>query len=222
MKIQAILFMKNDFMRARSTLKNFCKYNPEIPVRVINAGGQSPKPYLLDIPNLCFLDTEDLWQNMMRSPGSFGPRFFDYFFDYGLNIEFSHTLYLETDVLTNRKITISPKYDISGPNNPCSSQEFILYEYLGIDKNLKHTGCGGTIFSFNYFKTIKNGYYYLYQDLFDKYPENYVGDLVSTLVGRKAGLSVGSWEEVSNFPFQFINDKRTLVDMNATLVHNIK
>ena len=56
----------------------------------------------------------------------------------------------------NRKITIEPKYDIAGPNNICSPNEFVLYNYLNIHSPIVHTGCGGTIFSLKYFYFLGN------------------------------------------------------------------
>ena len=107
MKIQAILFMCNDFARAKFTLENFRKHNPEIPIRVVNSGGESPESSLSHIPGIEFVDAENLWhKKTYNGQGSFGPRFADYFFDFGLNNNFTHTILLETDVLTNRTITI--------------------------------------------------------------------------------------------------------------------
>lgn len=223
MKIQAIMFMCNDFTRAKFTLENFSKWNPEIPIRVINSGGECPKSYLSHIEKIEFINAPNLWhKKTLCGVGSFGPQYYDYLFDYGLNEEFSHTLFLETDVLTNRKITIEPKYDISGPNNPCGYNENILYDFLNIADNRIHTGCGGTIFSLNYFKTIKKQDYGFFQEIFDKFPQNYFMDLISTLAARKNGLTFGHWEEVSNIPIHFVNGQFVSVDHSATLIHNFK
>jgi hypothetical protein len=224
MKIQAILFMCNDFARAKFTLENFRKHNPEIPIRVVNTGGDSPKPSLSHISNIEFMDTPNLWHKKTHNgKGSFGPRFADYFFEFGLNDNFTHTLLLETDVLTNRTIIIEPQFDIAGPNNPCEDKEFSLYDALGIKGPRIHTGCGGTIFSTKYFTTIQEKKLFrLFQELFDKFEANYFMDLILTLVGRIAGLSVGHWEEVSNIPNHVVDGKFINADMNATLIHNFK
>lgn len=223
MKIQAILFMCNDFARAKFTLENFSKWNPDIPIRVINSGGDSPEPYLRHIPNTEFIDAPNLWhKKTLCGVGSFGPRYYDYLFEYGLNSDYSHTLFLETDVLTNRKISISPKYEISGPINPCGHDEIILYKYLNISENFLHTGCGGTIFSYNYFKTISEINFQFFQDIFDKFAPNYFADLISTLAARVHGLSFGHWEEVSNIPIHFVDGNMVNVDMSKTLIHNFK
>jgi hypothetical protein len=223
MKIQAIMFMCDDFARAKFALENFRKWNPNIPIRVINSGGESPARILSHIDKIEFIDALNLWhKKTLCGVGSFDNRYYDYLFDYGLNDEYSHTLFLETDVLTNRKITQKPKYDISGPCNPCGHNEHVLYDYLNIYGNRIHTGCGGTMFSLNYFKTIKNNDFKIFKDLFEKFPENYFMDLISTLVARKNNLSFGHWEEVSNVPIHVVNNQFVNVDMNATLVHNFK
>jgi hypothetical protein len=223
MNIQAILFMCNDFARAKFTLENFSKWNPDIPIRIVNSGGDSPKPYLQHIPNTEFIDAPNLWHKQtLCGTGSFGPRFADYFFDYGLNNNYSHTLLLETDVLTNRQITISPKYEMSGPCNPCGHNENILYEYLGITDNLVHTGCGGTIFSYKYFDTIHKTNFNFFQNMFDKFSSNYFNDLILTLAARVSDLSFGTWEEVSNIPIHYINGQLVKANLTKTLIHNYK
>ena len=219
--------MSNDFERAKFTLENFNKWNPDIPIRVINSGGDSPKPYLEHIPNISFVDAPNLWHKKTHcGSGSFDPRFSDYFFEYGLNDDFTHTLLLETDVLTNRQITIEPKYDISGITNLGGHES--VYEALSIIGHRLHSGCGGTIFSYSYFnsiatKNLKN----LFFSLFEKFPQYYYMDFISTIVGRKADCSLGNWEEVSETkPYLGIIDNDTFVraspNLNATLVHNWK
>lgn len=223
MKIQAIMFMCNDFARAKFTLENFRKCNPNIPIRVINSGGESPASILSHIDKIEFIDAPNLWhKKTLCGVGSFDYRYYDYLFDYGLNDEYDYTLFLETDVLTNREITQKPKYDISGPCNPCGHNEHVLYDYLNINENRIHTGCGGTMFSLNYFKTIKKNDFQIFKDLFEKFSGNYFMDLISTLAARKNNLSFGHWEEVSNIPIHVVNNQFVNVDMNATLVHNFK
>ena len=224
MKIQAILFMCNDFARAKFTLENFRKHNPDIPIRVINAGGDSPKSSLAHILNVEFVDAPNLWHKQTHcGRGSFAPQFADYFFEFGLNHNFTHTLLLETDILTNRSISIEPKYDISGPCNHCDNKEYAIYDYLNIPGVRIHTGCGTTIFTNRYFTTIKEeNLFELFHVLFDKFPANYYMDMILTLVGRKARLSFGHWEEVSNVPFHVVDGKLVNTDMSATLIHNFK
>ena len=226
MKIQAILFMCNDFARARFTLENFNKWNPEVPIRVINSGGDCPKPYLEHIPNIEFINVPNLWhKKTLCGKGSFGPFFADYLFDFGLNENFSHTLLLETDVLTNRKITIEPEYDISGITNFGGNET--IYRYLEIDGHRLHSGCGGTIFSQNYFQNIINKKAFnLFEELFEKFPQYYYMDFISTIVGRKADCTLGNWDEVSEaFPYISIKNNnltKTEPNLQATLVHQFK
>jgi hypothetical protein len=226
MKIQAILFMCNDFARAKFTLENFYKWNHDIPVRLINSGGNDPRPYLEHIPNVTFIDAENLWHKKTHcGKGSFGPKYSEYLFEYGLNNNYSHTLLLETDVLTNRKITIPPSYDISGITN--LGGDNIIYEFLNINGHKLHSGCGGTIFSYNYFNQIMNNKLFdVFYTLFNKFPQYYYMDFISTIVGRKAGCSLGNWIEVSETkPYYGIDgDNLHIVapSTNSTLVHDYK
>lgn len=219
MKIQAFLVMKNDFTKLDFTLSNFCKHNPDIPVLVMNAGGDSPEYITNKYSSVKLKHCEDLWANP-----SFSPKFAEYFFEYGLNHEYTHTILLETDVLTNRKITKTPQYDISGAFNYGASNQ--IYEYLKIDKDHLHTGCGGTIFSYNYFKTIKENNFNIFKDLFEKFPKEYYMDLMLTLAARVNNVSFGVWEELSNVTghYKKINDTWTPVpcDYNATMIHHYK
>lgn len=227
MNIQAILFMCNDFARAKFTLENFSRWNPEIPIRIINSGGNSPRPHLEHIPNTEFIDAPNLWHKQtVCGIGSFGPKYYDYLFEYGLNNQYTHTLLLETDVLTQRKIIKQPTYDISGITNFGGHES--IYNFLNIDGHKLHSGCGGTLLSYNYFeriasdKNIKD----LFNILFDKFSEYYYMDFITTIIGRKAGCSLGNWSEVSETKsYHGIHmDKEYLVLPNpaATLIHNYK
>ena len=153
MNIQAVLFMCNDFARAKFTLENFSRWNPEILITIINSGGECPKPYLSHIKNTQFIDAPNMWHKKTHcGKGSFDFRFFQYFFNAGTNESYSHTLLLETDVLTNRKITKTPLYDISGITKFGGDEN--IYKYLNLNTNRLHSGCGGTIFSRGYFSKI--------------------------------------------------------------------
>jgi hypothetical protein len=222
MNIQTILFMCNDFERAFFTLHSFRRHHSNIPIRVINAGGKDPSKYLSSI-GVEVINTDNLWHKKTHcGVGSFSPDFANHLFEYGLNPKYDYTLFLETDVLTNRTIKIKPKYHISGVTNPCGPKESILYTHLGITNNFLHTGCGGTIFSKEYFSHIHNTNFHFFTEMFIKYPENYFMDLILTLAARTAGLSFGYWEEVSNIPIHFIGDKQYNANYNQTLVHNFK
>jgi len=211
--------MKDDFKRLDFTLEHFLKYNPEIPVLVLNAGGNSPEEIIKKYPTVSLSHCEDLW-----AKPSFSPKFADYFFQFGLNENFTHTILLETDVLTNNKITIEPKYDISGCLNYGGSSK--IYDFLNITDNCFHTGCGGTIFKYNYFKTIKNGDFEFFKRMFDKFPNDYYMDLMLTLAARVNGLTYGDWDEMSNVTghLKNINGTFRLVNCNfySTMVHHFK
>ena len=223
MKIQAIMFMRNELKGAQFTLENFRKHNPDIPVRIIN-GGVDCSEYVLHIDGVEIVNTTNLWHFNAASlaMGGFTPEYFDYLFEYGLNQNYTHTLYLEPDVLTNRAITIPPKYDISGPLNMCHQNDYALYDAFGINEYRVHTGCGGTIYTYNYFKTVKEKGYDIYQRLYDKYSKHYYQDIIATLVARLYGMTFGHWEEVSNIPAHIIGNQIVPVNMNATLVHKYK
>lgn len=226
MKIKAIMFMCNDFDRAVFTLGHFQKHNPDIPIRVINSGGEDPSPYFNTNGIIAeVVHHENLWHKKTAcGVGSFGPKYCDVLFEYALSDDvYDHVLLLETDVLTNRPITIEPKFDISGPINFCGGGEHVLYEYLCIPKPYIHTGCGATMFKRSYFEEIiSRNYFYMFEDLFEKFPRNYFMDLISTLVARKAGLTFGHWEEVSNIPVHYVDGRMREADYRATLVHNYK
>ena len=222
MKIQAILFMCNDFIKAKFTLENFYRWNPDIPIRVVNSGGECPKPYLNHIPNIEYIDAPNLWHKQTHcGKGSFGPQFAEYLFEYGLQ-NFDYTLLLETDVLTNRTISIFPKYDVSGPCTPCNPKEYELYDHLNIQDRRIHTGCGGTIFSSKYFQHIKKNHYKFFTEIFLKFPEHYYMDLILTLAARVSGLTFGHWKEVSNIPGHFIENNWNQTNWQATMIHNYK
>tara|TARA_B100001094_G_scaffold88542_1_gene84653 strand:+ start:3941 stop:4612 length:672 start_codon:yes stop_codon:yes gene_type:complete len=222
MKIQTILFMCNDFARAKFTLENFNKWNPESPILVVNSGGESPERHLKHIPNTSFIDAPNLWHKKTScGQGSFGPLFADYLFDYGLNSEYDYTLLLETDVLTNRKISTEPRYDISGPTNFCGETELPLYEHLSLEPDV-HTGCGATMFTHNYFKHIKDNNYIFFKNLFESHSKHYFMDLVLTLAARVCDLSYGYWEETANVPIHQWQGKICPADYNKTLIHNYK
>ena len=226
MNIQSILFICNDFARAKFTLENFSRWNPEIPITIINSGGECPKPHLSHIKNTQFTDAPNLWHKKTHcGKGSFDFRFFEYLFKLGSNNSYSHTLLLETDVLTNRKITKIPLYDISGVTNFGGDEN--VYKYLNLNSNRLHSGCGGTIFSTDYFnKIIKSNNYYLFKHLFEKFPQYYYADFISTIVGLASGCSLGNWQEVSETkPYSAIENGNIYTknpDVNATLVHNFK
>jgi hypothetical protein len=83
------------------------------------------------------------------------------------------------------------------------------------------------MFSYNYFDQIMNNKLFdMFYTLFDKFPQYYYMDFISTIVGRKAGCSLGNWIEVSETkPYYGIDgDKFHVVapSINSTLVHDYK
>ena len=225
MKIQALLFMCNDFSRAKFKLENFYKHNPDIDIKVINSGGDSPKKYLQHIKSIIeFIDTEDLWHRQTWcGRGGFGLKYIDILFKYGLDTRYTHTLYLETDVLTNRKITIEPQYDLAGLFVGCGPKEKFLWNYMNIDNYHYHSGCGGTIFTYNFFHTIYNddSKFVLFKELYNKFPQHYYIDLIITLIARVSNVTCGPWEEVSDVRGHIVNGQYTK-NLSSTLLHGYK
>lgn len=227
MKIQAIMMMKNDIKRMDFVLYNFFKYNPDIPVLIYNCGGISPNNEVKKYKNARLIDYEDIWHKKTHcGNGSFDPRWFDLMFEYGLNKNYTHTLFLETDVLTTKKISIKPKYDMSGILNYCGSKDIELYKYLNLSV-APHSSCGATIFKTSFFeKCLPNLEIINY--LYMSRPQNFYADLIMTLLGRISGCSYGYWEEVSDLRgFQVIDKEGNynLVpssDYSTTFIHSLK
>lgn len=231
MKLQAIVFMCNDFIRLDWMLQHFTQYNPHVPLLVVNSGGDSPSHITSKYNSVSLIEAPNLWHKKTHcGVGSFGPSYYKYLFEYGLNSTYTHTLFLETDVKTNSKIIEEPLYDISGPLVGNGPNENVLYEYLDISGPRCHTGCGGTAFSLNYFKTIINKDFSFYKNLFNTHSPNYFMDLVSTLAARKNNLTFGDWDAVSNnpcsikFKHKYISTSGYISPMsyNTSLIHNIK
>lgn len=227
MNIQAIMMMKDDIKRMEFVLYNFFKWNPEIPVLVYNCGGKSPKEEIKQFKNASLIDYDDIWHK--RGPngvGSFDPRWFQLMFEYGLNSDYTHTLFLETDVLTTYKITKEPKYDMSGVLNFCSQNEFVYYNMLKMNVQ-QHSGCGGTIYRTDFFNKCKDNLE-IVNLLYCSRPQNFFQDLVMTILGRYSGCSYGHWEECSDIrghwePSENGQLKFTMPPSHqATLIHSLK
>lgn len=227
MKIQAIMMMKNDINRADFVLHNFFKWNPDIPVLVYNCGGESPRQMISKYSNAKLIEYDDIWHKRTKNgSGSFDPRWFKLIFDYALNDNFTHTLFLETDVLTTKKISIEPKYDMSGILNFCGQEEMELYKFLGLDI-APHSCCGGTIFKTEFFKKCLPNLElvnYLYMSK-SKY---FFADLIMTILCRVSNCSYGYWEEVSDLRGYHVSDdngKYKFIpssDYSTTFVHSLK
>lgn len=226
MKIQAIMMMKNDINRVDFVLHNFFKWNPDIPVLVYNCGGKSPKQVIDKYSNAKLIDYDDIWHKGTHDgAGSFDPRWFKLMFEYGLNDNYTHTLFLETDVLTTRKISIEPKYDMSGILNFCGPKEDILYKYFNIPHG-PHSSCGSTIFKTDFFKKSFSNLY-LIDKAFKEKQQNFYADLLMTILGRISGCSYGYWEECSDLRGYHVPIDGKLVfvpssDYSTTFVHSLK
>jgi hypothetical protein len=226
MNLQAICFMCNDFARLDFTLSGFCSHNPDIPVTVINSGGDSPSEVTSRFSSVALRNERNLWHRETHcGTGSFGPRYYDILFDYGINGRYTHTLFLETDVRTIRPVQIEPETDIAGVFGCCGGNEHVLYDYLAIEGERYHSGCGATLFSLDYFKKTSRNFR-LFHDLFETHRRNYFMDLITTLVGRKSGCSWGCWAEVSNRWGHYVKYdngwKFVPCNEDATMVHGWK
>lgn len=227
MKIQAVMMMKNDVKRMQFTLDNFFKHNPEIPVTLYNCGGLSPSDYVQKYSNLKLVEYEDIWhKNTHDGVGSFDPRWFDIMFKHGLDENFTHLLFLETDVLTTKKISITPRYDMSGILNYCGEHDKNIYNYLNLSP-APHSGCGSTIYTKNFFKkTYKN--LYLVEKIFNEKQEHFFSDLIITILGRLSQCSYGHWEECSDLRGYLIKDNKNNYikipssNYSTTFVHSLK
>lgn len=226
MKIQAIMMMKNDLVRADFVLQNFFKWNPDIPVLVYNCGGNSPKQVIDKYPNAKLIEYDDIWHRGTHDGvGSFDVRWFKLMFDYGLNDNYTHTLFLETDVLTTKKISIEPKYDMSGILNFCGPKENVLYDYFKLPYG-PHSSCGSTIFRTEFFKKCGPNLP-LVEKCFKEKQQNFYMDLVMTLLCRVSDCTYGYWEECSDLRGYHIPKDGKLIlvpssDYSTTFVHSLK
>lgn len=227
MRIQAVMMMKNDHQRMDFVLEHFTKHNPDIPVTVYNCGGVSPLKYTKKYSNVHLIEYDDIWhKKTLCGVGSFDPRWFELMFKHGLDKNYTHTLFLETDVFTTRKITIEPKYDMSGILNFCGNNEVELYKSLNLPY-APHSSCGSTIFRKGFFdKSIKN--IEVVNKIFIERPYNFYQDLIMTIIGRISGCTYGHWEECSDLRGYHIPDSNQKLvyhptsDYSTTFVHSLK
>lgn len=227
MNIQAVMMMKNDINRMSFVLENFFKWNPDIPVTVYNCGGKSPREEIKQFKNAFLIDYDDIWHKKIpNGGGSFDPRWFDLMFKHGLDEKYSHLLFLETDVLTTKKISIEPKYDMSGILNYCGQNEISLYKHFGLEL-APHSSCGSTIFTKQFFdKCFPN--LSLIKRQFEERPQNFFGDLMMTILCRiSANCTYGYWEECSDLRGYHIPEGNSYKfiptsDYSTTFVHSLK
>jgi hypothetical protein len=147
-------------------------------------------------------------------------------FDYGLNKEYTHTLFLETDVLTTKKISIEPKYDMSGILNYCGNGETDLYNMFNLTFK-QHSGCGSTIYKNEFFEKSKNNLE-IVNYIYMKKPQSFFQDLVITILGRISDCSYGHWEECSDVRGYWSPDTNNELsykpssDYSTTFIHSVK
>lgn len=233
--------MSNDNSRLDFTLKTFKKHNPEIPVLVYNNGGNSEAENVAKKYNCSYKFIPNIWHKQTRcGTGSFNYEWFKYLFEFGLEEDdYTHVLFLETDVYATGPIINEPEFDMSGPLHFCSEKENPLFEYFNLDKfgykfNLQnnsrflaHTGCGGTIYKKDFFKKSQKNLPII-QKAYNDVIEHCFMDLIITILGVISDCSIGDWNDVTNFQGKYIydSDKKDYVTIrcnwNTPLIHNIK
>lgn len=240
MKIKAFIQCRNDLERLDFVLHHFKKHHPDIHVFVANDNGKDPENIVKKYSNCSFKNYDYRTINYDEKAnlpdhlkGSFlGYKAIERIFDYAFNdLDFTHLLFLETDVLTKKKIIVEPKFDVSGffnlSANHVNEAAYELYnlEQLGVKKDsintswgnfsFMHTGCGGTIYTKKFFL---NSYGNLPKIKFvdENYP--FVGhiDLQMTILGMISDCSIGLWDDVTQ--------RNTIgrFNKNAALEHNVK
>ncbi len=190
MDIETIIFCKNDFKFLQGCLTNFRKFNDE-HVCVINCGGDSPQDKFATIENISFVDIPDIWNKGFSY--SFSYDWFKYFFEIGL--QHDYTVLLETDVITLRKFkeTDFTDYDFIGRFGRCSPNEDFLYEYFNLKDPYLHSCAGGTIFKKSYFEKCEKNLYKI-EECFEKFKNNFYQDMMTTLLGRISNCTFNYWD----------------------------
>ena len=233
----AFLTMCNDEKRAEFVLSNFTKHNPDIPVIVYN-GGKSAS-HLCDKFNIDYREGPNLWNVFLPGVGSFTYEWFEMIFDIGLAMTTEHLIFLETDVLTNRKIESAPVYDMAGPLVSCGDLESIqAYRYWGKYVPWKnesgneimwdhkfHSGLGATCYKKAFFEKCLPNLKWV-EEAYRMIPFSCFQDLNISLLARYSGCSFGDWSEatdtrgsirVNNNQFYFES-----YDDSKALIHNYK
>ena len=232
MKIKSILFTYNDLHRADFVLSNFTKHNPNIEIIIYNGGVNGDEIFSKYSSVSEVINGRNIWQKRTKPVcdiGSFDYDWFEIMFDKGLSLkDETHLLFLETDVLTQREITIPPDFDMSGPMNGAGPiPERLAYTFFGIDGYKFHTGSGGTIYSKNFFEKCKDNLFMI-ERAYKEIPHACYQDLLMSLLARYTGLSIGNWIESSNYWGGFYNmgnDNWVFSNSNcrnSTLVHGVK
>ena len=239
MKIKAIIFASNDDRKLDFTLKHFKYRNPHIPVLIYNNGSTDMKP-IANKYGYEYKKVPNIWHKKTHCGiGSFDYKWFEYMFEFGLkDDEYTHVLFLETDIYTIKPITKIPEYDMSGPLFFSSEQENILYNYFDIKKYgyefnqmynrmaFPHTGCGGTIYSKEFFiKSQKNLPFV--KKVYAEKIENCYMDLIMTYLAIISNCSFGNWKDSTNICGDYRLNKNKLYKLSKTnwgaaLIHKVK
>jgi hypothetical protein len=223
MKIKAIIscFSKHsenkDLFRLEKTLEHFCRHNPDIPVTVINDGGESPIDIVRKFKN-CYLSNEKensyIRDGGFCRDGTFGYLWFKRLFDFGLKDDgYSHVLFLETDVLTRSRVACIPKYDMAGYGMVSwwVANEFYCDHFkMKKTKHIKystpwdreenkisflHYGTGGTIFRKEFFKKAERSLNII-ERLYEENKSQFLQDLAITSLAHISDCTTGEWEDV--------------------------
>lgn len=232
MKIKCFLPCYTDYQRLEYVLENFTKHNKDIDIFLSIDGSANPFQAIqkFSIKKYKIHDNK-VWYSYDHGDSSemvMGYENVKRLFEYALNEEdYDYILYLETDVLCKASITKKPSYDLSGvlnlSNSKNNSMIYKIYELEKYNNLIKtnnnqmwyHTGCGGTIFSKNYF--LKSAPYLdKIKQVSEEYPFLAHCDMSFTVLSIISGCTYGAWEEVSqrNCPFPY--------NPNSALEHNIK
>jgi hypothetical protein len=225
--VSGVASSTGEFFRLEKTLENFFTHNPDIPVTVVNDGGKTPIEIIRKFDN-CYLidDTENSWiqKSIFNSVGAPGYLWFKRLYDFASEDDFTHIIYLETDVLTRHKIAHVPRHEMSGRGMVSSQHANDFYwDYFGLDaaaivcgnKRLSkggieydapwsgehhnisflHYGTGGTIFSKSFFEKTYDKLP-LIKKFNDQKPDCFLQDLAITSLALVSNCSVGDWEDL--------------------------
>ena len=233
--------MCNDVHRAEWVAHNFKAHNPDIGLTVYNGGVDDVETRRRVIADH-YEAGENLWHlNTRLRTGSFGYGWFEKLYEVAEERDADHTIYLETDVQTNRAITVDPKWDLSGVlMDPGPESALIAYDYWGsylaggeFEEHIKptpnkfHSGMGASVFRRRFFERTRPNLH-LVKRAFEMIPYAFHQDLMITLLGRYSGCSFGDWSEVSDTHGTYrYNEAENRVyldsyDPDATLVHGVK
>jgi hypothetical protein len=233
MKIKAIISCFSDhaggrdLIRLEKTLSHFYVHNPDIPVTVINDAGTSPIDVVKKFPNYTlknetensyvssYWNTKDSQDSRIGYAGTFGILWYRRIFEFALaDDDYSHIVFLETDVFARGRITQVPKFDMAGYGMVSWDGANDFYcDYFNLPKtkhieyhdpwqnhnnkiSFLHYGTGGTIFSKSFFqKCYKN--LHMMEELYKSHRGWFCNDLGITSLGTVSNCTVGEWEDLT-------------------------